>query len=144
MGVHSTYNQQTADTICERMIEGESLSAICRDKTMPSKSTVMRWLDADEHDNFRDRYTRACEARGDLYADQIIEIADNCADPAKARLQVDARKWVASKLTPKKYGDKIQNEITGADGGSIKTEDVTPMDLARRIAFALAAGTKQD
>lgn len=54
------------------------------------------------------RYARAREAQGELYADQIIEIADNPEIPAdQKRLQIDARKWQASKLASKKYGDKI-------------------------------------
>jgi hypothetical protein len=37
----------------------------------------------------------------------------------RARLQVDTRKWLLSKLAPRKYGDKVQTEITGADGGPV-------------------------
>lgn len=40
-------------------------------------------------------------------AEEIVIIADSCTDPHKARLQIDARKWYASKLAPKKYGDKL-------------------------------------
>ena len=54
------------------------------------------------------KYVRAREAQGELYADQIIEIADNPEIPSDhKRLQIDARKWQASKLASKKYGDKI-------------------------------------
>mgnify|MGYP000426269079 FL=1 len=36
------------------------------------------------------------------------------------RLRVDARKWLLSKMVPKKYGDKLVQEHTGANGGAIQ------------------------
>jgi hypothetical protein len=64
-------------------------------------------------------------------ADEIIGIADDAdidagAGVAKARLQVDARKWVASKLLPKKYGDKLQQEVSGPDGGALTVTWLNP------------------
>jgi len=50
---------------------------------------------------------------------EVLEIADTTDDPQKARLQVDARKWIASKLLPKVYGDKVSHEHGGPDGGAI-------------------------
>jgi hypothetical protein len=43
---------------------------------------------------------------------------------ARNRLRVDARKWVAAKLLPKKYGDKVQQEVSGPDGGPIEVQTV--------------------
>ena len=43
-------------------------------------------------------------------------------DPQAGRVVIDARKWAASKLAPKRYGERIAQEITGADGGPVKTE----------------------
>ena len=45
------------------------------------------------------------------------------------RLQIDARKWVASKLLPRQYGHGVLNEVTGANGGPIKTEQAFPDEL---------------
>lgn len=115
MGRHSSFTPEIAETICRRIAEGESLRAICEDEGFPSAETVRRWLASDEHEEFRVQYARAREDQADFYADEIIEIADKAEDAAKARLQVDARKWKASKLAPKKYGDKIQH--TGDGGG---------------------------
>ncbi len=105
------FTPKTADQICERIADGESLRLVCEDETMPAKSTVMRWLNDDRILEFRDQYAHAREAQADCYADQIIEIADAAAADntavQRARLRVDARKWKASKLAPKAYGDKL-------------------------------------
>ncbi len=102
--------QAQFDTVCQRIAEGESLVDICKRKDMPDYSTVCRWLQKDgEEGAVRKRYARAREDQADFYADQIIAIADNEPDAQKARNRVDARKWVASKLKPKRYGDKVQH-----------------------------------
>jgi hypothetical protein len=109
---------------------------------MPHVSTVYRWIAAN--DTFRDMYARAREDQADTLADQIIDISDdstndfvdagvgenadgspiatsfNSEHVQRAKLRVDARKWVAAKLKPKKYGDKLSTEHTGADGGPIE------------------------
>jgi hypothetical protein len=55
---------------------------------------------------------RAREERADLVADEIITIADTETDPQKARNRIDARKWWAARVNPKKYGDKLVTENT--------------------------------
>lgn len=106
MGRPSDYSQQTADAICERLAEGESLRAICASDSMPSKAAVFRWL--GERAEFRDQYARAREEQAESLADEITEIADTAEDAQIARLRIDARKWVASKLKPKRYGDRLE------------------------------------
>ena len=56
-------------------------------------------------------FARAREQRAETFADQIVEIADTEEDAAKARVRVDARKFVASKLLPRTYGDKQEVNI---------------------------------
>jgi len=65
---------------------------------------------------FANQYARAREAQTEALAEQIIPIADDATeeDAQVARLRVDVRKWIASKILPKKYGDKVQNEISGS------------------------------
>ncbi len=93
--------------ILERIASGESLRAICRDEGMPDRVTFWRWLDQDPE--LRNRYARAREESADHYADEIVSIADDGnLDPHSRRVMIDARKWVASKLKPKSYGDKIE------------------------------------
>jgi hypothetical protein len=119
MGRPSSYAQEVADQICDRMIEGESLNKICADDEMPARVTVYRWLEANPA--FRDKYAHAREAQAHYYFELIRDIAFDdegdffiengkmVADHARvqrARLKVDALKWTSSKLLPRIYGDK--------------------------------------
>ena len=140
MGRPSKYNAKITNEICERMIAGESLNQICRSDGMPDKSTVFRWLEA--HEPFRDNYARAREMLVDSFADEILEISDDGSNDwaaresgddeedsggmfinhehiNRSRLRVDTRKWLMSKLLPKKYGDASKVELTGKDGAAI-------------------------
>lgn len=109
-GRPSSYTIEIGDDICDRLANGESLRAICADDGMPGRSTVFRWL--GDNESFRDQYARAREDQAETMADDIVAIADGDAAEdtpvatARDRLRVDARKWVASKLKPKKYGDR--------------------------------------
>lgn len=98
------YSDEIADEICSRLSQGESLRQILKDDHMPGHTTVYKWL--RENRAFADNHARARADQADTLADEIIEIADNATDYNKARLRVDARKWVAAKLKPKKYGDR--------------------------------------
>lgn len=78
---------------------------------MPNKATVFRWLGL--HKTFSDQYTRAMEARADSHADDLVDIADDPElEPNDKKVRIDARKWVASKLRPKVYGDR---QLFGSD-----------------------------
>ena len=118
-GRPSIYTEELADLICDRIASGESLRMICMEPGMPAASSVYLWLSSKP--GFSDKYAHARAAQADVYAQEIVDIADMCEDPAKARLQMDARKWAASKLAPKKYGDKLDlnhggqpdNPVTG-------------------------------
>lgn len=104
------YSSELTDIICERIADGESLRTICLSDDMPNKATVFRWL--AKHEEFSDQYARAREEQGESHADDIVNIADNEPDVQRAKLMIDARKWTASKLKPKKYGDKITQDVT--------------------------------
>ena len=122
-GRPSLYSDKLAAKICERLAEGESLRAICADKAMPSISTVMGWLFDGNHGEFSEQYARAREAQAEIRADEIVDIADDASGDftadkdgklvansehiQRSRLRVDARKWIAAKLLPKRYGDKL-------------------------------------
>ena len=125
IGRPTDYSTELTDAICERLSNGESLRSICSLENMPNKTTVFKWLNI--HKDFNDQYARAREEQAETLADEIIAIADDGLNDsyvdengnkrteqdviARSRLRVEARKWVASKLKPKKYGDKI--EIAG-------------------------------
>lgn len=135
-GRPTIYSDAVADKICELMAEGNSLRSICKMPAMPAMSTVMRWLASEERVAFREQYARARELLADYLAEETIEIADDGLNDtyvdddgrvrvdhdhiARSRLRVDARKWFASKIAPKKYGDRITQEHTGADGAPLQ------------------------
>ncbi len=118
-GRPTTYTEEIAAEVCKRIMDGESLKSICEDKHMPVRSTVHLWLADFKHKAFSDNYMKAKECQADTLADEMQYIADNARVDrdavAKARLQIDTRKWVASKLKPKKYGDKIDHTTNGKD-----------------------------
>jgi len=104
------YSDALARRICERIAAGESLRAVCRDADMPSTQAVFKWLLDDRREAFRQWYSLAREVQADVLADELVDIADAAHDKdeaALAKLRIDTRKWVAAKLRPKKYGDKI-------------------------------------
>jgi hypothetical protein len=121
------------DKICYRIIEGESVRAILRDKNLPNRQTFYNWLNDKEHPERVGQYARACEVRADNIFDEIFEIADNNGDDyekvdlgegvviekvntdhiQRSKLRIDARKWALSKMNPKKYGEKLDIESGG-------------------------------
>lgn len=111
MGRPSEYTQEKAAEICARLAEGESLRSICASDDMPDMKTVYRWIGAN--DEFRQQYALAREDQADTHADGLIDLSDTATpeNHAAIRLQIDTRKWVASKLKPKKYGDKTDHNV---------------------------------
>ena len=100
---------------------------------MPGHTAVWAWL--DKHQEFADKYARARELQAEYYADEMVEIADSAdKDTAQAaRVRVDTRKWIASKLRPKKYGDLVKHEHGGADGA--------PIPVSVTVTYAKPDGT---
>jgi len=129
----SSFSQYLADELCDKLAAGQSLKAICaNDAGLPSERSIYRWLADEANEAFRQQYARAREAQADAIFEEILEIADDGSndwmsnnepeDPGyrlngehvqRSRLRVDARKWMAGKLAPKKYGDKLIAEHSG-------------------------------
>ena len=128
------------DNVIEHIEEGNSLRDALRQSESPSSKTFYEWIDLDE--DKRKRYARACSKRADEIFEDIIKIADETEDDTieitedgvvktkvdheniqRAKLRVDARKWMLGKMNPKKYGDKVEQ--------TIKTDNspFTPIDL---------------
>lgn len=143
VGRPTKYTAKLADKICERLAMGESMRSISRDKKMPCMTTLFRWL--RENETFKQQYAIAKEESADYLTEEMLDIADHQVgspllnDDGKpvldddgnvilvrdapavnhARLRVDTRKWYASKLKPKKYGDKLQQEVSGPEGAPL-------------------------
>lgn len=107
---------------------GKSLRHACRDEGI-SEATVLRWIDADETGEWSKQYTRARDGLLSHHANEILTIADSCYDAAKARVQIDSRKWILSRLLPKRFGDKV------SVGGS---DDLPPIQNVTRIELIAA------
>lgn len=113
-GRPTTYTQELANKICEEIVLGNSLRSICKPDDMPAISSIFKWF--KEHPEFSEQYARAKEEQADTLTDDMEDIArDTQFDVQRARLIIDTRKWAASKLKPKKYGDKLEvdNHHTG-------------------------------
>ena len=121
----ASYGPRMADRICAELALGRSLRAICQADDMPCVTTVMRWLRT--RPEFREQYAIAREAQADALADEIVDIADEACDretTATAKLRIDARKWVAAKLKPKKYGERQPSD------------PISPSSIAQRLEDA--------
>lgn len=151
-GRPSKYTEDLANEICERIVNGESVVSIVKDEHMPVMSTVFYWLTKNEI--FSEMYTEAKRLQAEKLADEIMDIADNSTndwvetqgdDRAKdmyrvngeainrSRLRVDARKWVAARLLPAKYGDRVENVISNKEGESFKLKKLSSDELMKRI-----------
>ena len=132
-GRPSKFTQDIADTICAEIMSGKGMREICSAEEMPGDTTVYRWL--TENSAFREQYARAKEVAMDKMAEELLEIADdgqndwmlrnvgedqtyvlNGEHVQRSRLRADTRKWLMSKLAPKKYGDRQQVDHGVSDG----------------------------
>ncbi len=135
MGRPSTYTDEIAAAICERLSAGESLRSILRDEAMPAWGSVWRWL--RDKPEFAAQYARAREDQARCIFEEVLEIADTpmpgtiettkewgvevkTADMIEhRRLQVDARKWALARMMPKVYGDAHLLKHADADGNRL-------------------------
>lgn len=143
-GRPSDYTPEIATEICHRIAEGRSLRSICRDDDdMPGMRTVFQWLAA--HEEFAQQYARAREAQADAIVEETLEIADDGSNDwmerrseaekgaginngwvlngehvQRSKLRCEQRRWWAGKIAPKKYGDKVTQELTGPNGGPVQ------------------------
>lgn len=159
-GRPSDYTQEKADAICEHIASGKSLLSWCNTEGNASYPAVMRWIEANE--SFRNNYARAREVQADYLAAEIVQIADTPQIGVKTktnekgevettegdmiehrRLQVDARKWYAAKVAPKKYGEKLA--VGGADDlpplqSTVKVNGLTTEQLRALASIPVHTG----
>ena len=142
------YTPALSDLICKRVSEGESLRAICRDHGMPSEGTVRGWA-REDRDGFGSRYRLARELQLDHWADVIIDIADEGdRDPRDRQVRIETRKWIMSKLAPRRYGDRLlvageaENPLRVLHE-QVSVERLSSDQLSALEAFAAAMAQKQ-
>ena len=128
----------TMVAVCERIAAGESMREICAGDDMPDRTQINRWMAADPA--LRQQYLDACRARTFHYAEEIIDIADDSSQDAtvdkdgneqlnaefvaRAKVRIDARKWIMARMNRVDFGDKVTQEVTGPDGGPVKYERI--------------------
>jgi hypothetical protein len=119
--------------ICERTIDGETIRQIAAEAHMPDARTIYRTLAAEDEEEFRQQCARAKEFQLYRMEDELLEIADDATNDwmekrdretgeaigwqvngehiQRSRVRIDTRKWIMSRRAPKKYGDRIHQEI---------------------------------
>lgn len=133
VGRPDSYNQTTADRLCRYLAVGESLRKATKHEGMPSIQTVFTWM--RNHPDFLEQYTRAKQEAADALVEEMLDIADSeTPDVNRDRLRVETRKWIAAKLKPKKYGEKMQVDNTHRIvqpilGGATKPDEKQVIDI---------------
>lgn len=129
-GRPTKFTEEIKTEILERLVNGEYGAAICRLPHMPNWTNLWRYRERDE--DFRNAYARARQVGMEVWEDEIYGIASDTSrdyqpdgkggvksdntSVQRDRLRVDTKKWLMSKVAPKEYGDKLQQELSGKDG----------------------------
>lgn len=132
MGRPSSFDEEIAKEICERIAKGEPVRQISLLEHMPCEGTIYNWLMRNE--DFFKNYARAKAAQADRFSEELAEIADDGTNDwierenertgktyvvlneeaiSRSKLRVETRKWLMSKFKPKRYGDKVEVEHSG-------------------------------
>jgi hypothetical protein len=153
-GRPTTRTPEISAEIVERLSRGETLLSICRDEHMPPDSTVRNWTLL--YPEFAAEVARARELGYDAIAESCLEIVDEppvCGPDGKIdqgyvqhqKLRAWTRQELLKKWAPKKYGERVAMEHTGADGGPIQTQTIDPGKLSDAVLQELMnarAGTE--
>lgn len=154
-GRPSEYTEEMADKICAQLAGGDSMRTVCKPDDMPDRTTVFRWIRS--YPEFRNQYARAKEESADCLTDEMVDIADdgtndwmekfgkdgkassvvNSEAIQRSKLRIDTRKWLASKLKPKRYGEKQSIDHSSSDG-SMSPSESTREERQSRIQELLA------
>jgi hypothetical protein len=130
------YPSEVIDDILRRVSHGETLTQACNSNPdFPSPPTVIDWVHENRH-NLAERYARARDRQLERWADDLVDTsAEAMRTPEKApgaRLVLDAKKFLLSKLKPQVYGDKL--DVTSAGKPLTSASD---LDIAKALAHAL-------
>lgn len=104
----SGYSIDTVERVCERIAEGDSLAAVCRQDWAPAVRTFLHWI--SEHEEAERAYVFALEAKAIWVEEQCQQIAMSATDrdsASAARVKLEHFRWIMSKQAPSKYGDRL-------------------------------------
>lgn len=145
MNDSSKYPPEVFDVILRRLSDGELLTAVCGEEGMPSKRVVYARMKANE--DFAKRYTMSIEIRAETRVDTLNEInrrlSEGTIDPSSAKIWSDNLKWAAARENPKRFSDKLFQELSGPDGQALIPEKkMDELEMARFVAWILREGEK--
>lgn len=135
------------DELCSHVVSGGHMNGFCKEHGFPY-TTMLDWMTVDPGRS--EMYARAREDRSDMLADEIVAISDEAKNDTyvdengntrtdtevvqRSKLRIDARKWVAAKLKPRVYGEKLTLDGK-VDHSKISDEEL----LATLARFGIAA-----
>lgn len=158
LGRPASFTPDLGDVVCERLADGESMRSISRDDSMPCMTTLFKWLRTIPE--FTQQYEKAKLECHNAWFEDIVEISDNevgnpvlvddnpividgrpvmfvdSASVGHARLRIDSRKWALSKLMPKKYGDRVQQDVNINDYTKLDADDLARKIQEKQQAYA--------
>ena len=161
-GFKTIVTQENIDTLCDSVVMGMTVREACELEGMPSPNAI--YLAVSRNEDWANQYARAREAQLVKWEDDIVEISDNGTNDwmerngvasvngehiQRSKLRVDTRKWVMAKRRPKKYGDRVSQEISGPDGQPIQSQMVNAdfskltdeeLEFLQRIQEKLSGG----
>lgn len=122
VGRPTLYTEMIGAYICRELQSGRTITKICKEAKVPSLPTVCTWLNHLHpmyKEEFANSYKEARRFQAEVLADETKDIAeddknDNNTKVSRDTLRVATNKWLASKMNPTKFSDKMQ--VTGADG----------------------------
>ena len=132
--------------LVQRIASGELLISILRDEGMPPRWAVYEHMSKDQQ--FASDMKVARKVAASVFADEILEIADNAAEDyradgsinyeviARSKLKTDSRKWLMERIDPESWGSKGQVDITSG-GEKLEAKEINPLESARQVAFAI-------
>ena len=126
MAYSAEQKQTILESVVNQIIDGKSLRSICRDDaSIPDRVTLLRWMDQD--DDFAAIIARARDLQAEALHDDMADICHKMEsgelDANTGKAIIWAKQWSASKLKPKKYGDRL--DLGNADGKPFKIDLVT-------------------
>ena len=131
VGRPSTYTLELAAEVCRRLSEGELLIDVSAEEGMPKVGTILNWR--EKHPEFAALYARAREMQAHSAAERAVRSGRAAAglEATAARVQFDADRWLAAKLLPKVYGDKVETALSG--GLTLDVKTLSPEERAIRM-----------
>lgn len=139
VGRPSLYTDKLAAAVCQLVKQGYTLRQIGALPNMPTKTTLINWLDKPE---FLDQYARAHEIQALVMEDDIRDIAEDSRNDwlerenksggvdlvpneeliSRKRLRIDTLRWLMTCKAPKRFGKQVA--VTGKDGGPVRVAQV--------------------